>query len=223
LKGVVDLYAAEELRILTATLLLHRVTSKVSSKLASKQYNVGQFENDVDKQDYLKCFKSIALCRPVDGTVTDKKAFKMILDCLDDEKINVPMMSVNISKTILNMGLDLDTRVCFLRLEFEGKIEMDKLDVILKEQSKTNYDVEKKQSKTNYNVAKEDPITRYSLIEYIKHIAKLVTPKMLDIDKVQAVLFRHALLPLLEALRGTDKVLYELYKIELDKLYLLGT
>ena len=124
LKGVVDLYAAEELRILTATLLLHRVTSKVSSKLASKQYNVGQFENDVDKQDYLKCFKSIALCRPVDGTVTDKKAFKMILDCLDDEKINVPMMSVNISKTILNMGLDLDTRVCFLRLEFEGKIEM---------------------------------------------------------------------------------------------------
>ena len=46
---------------------------------------------------------------------------------------------------------------------------------------------------------------------------------MLDIDKVQAVLFRHALLPLLEALRGTDKVLYELYKIELDKLYLLGT
>ena len=58
---MVDLYAAEELRIFTATLLLHRVTSKVSSELASKQYNVGQFENDVDKQDYLKCFKSIAL------------------------------------------------------------------------------------------------------------------------------------------------------------------
>tara|TARA_B100001250_G_C19629020_1_gene712902 strand:+ start:195 stop:410 length:216 start_codon:yes stop_codon:yes gene_type:complete len=61
LKGVVDLYAAEELRILTATLLRSRLASKVSSELASKQYNVDQFEDDVDKQDYLKCFKSIAL------------------------------------------------------------------------------------------------------------------------------------------------------------------
>ena len=143
----------------------------------------------------------------------------MILDCLDDEKINVPMMPVNISKTILNMGLDLDTRVCFLRIEFEGKIEMDKLYVTLKEQSKTDYNIKK----TDYNIEKKEPIRRYNLIEYIKQIAKFVTPKMLDIDKVQEVLFRHALLPLLEELRGTDKVLYELYKVELDKLYQLGT
>ena len=111
LKGVVDLYAAEELRIFTATLLLHRVTSKVSSELASNQYNVDQFEDDVDKQDYLKCFKSIALWRPVDGTVTYEKAFKMILDSLDDYKTSTPMMSVDLDSAILNIGLDFDTRV----------------------------------------------------------------------------------------------------------------
>ena len=45
---------------------------------------------------------------------------------------------------------------------------------------------------------------------------------MLDVNEAQTTLFRHALLPLLEELRGTDKVLYELYKFELAKLYLLG-
>jgi hypothetical protein len=45
---------------------------------------------------------------------------------------------------------------------------------------------------------------------------------MLEKDADQSILFRHALFPLLKELQSTDKILYELYKIELENLFNLS-